>query len=133
MLFVADARSVSVTGQRSKDHFERCVKLLIDAGALKKATPEQAGEVLDGAMLTGGLGGNATVLKMLLDAGLSPELPSPDAEDREGKKMSVRAYFEDFYSRHQTTYRFIDNLKVLLDMLAAADKGSTTKVNERTE
>jgi ankyrin repeat protein len=121
-VFVAAARSATIPGQRSKDHFERCVKLLIDAGALKNATPEQAGEVLDGPMLTGGMGGNATVLKMLLDAGLSPELPEPDAERRGDKKMSVLAYYQNFYSTHQNSYRFTDNLKLLLDMLKQADR-----------
>ena len=58
--------------QRSQDHFEKTVKMMIDTGALKKMIPEQNGKILDAAIETRNPGGNAMVLKMLLDAASAP-------------------------------------------------------------
>jgi ankyrin repeat protein/beta-lactamase regulating signal transducer with metallopeptidase domain len=111
--------------QRSKDHFERTVKLLIDAGTLKKTTPEQNGNILSAAVDTRYPGGNITVLKMLLDAGLSPELP---LTDESGKKLnSVIGFYRDLYIKHKDDNGWISAMKPQLDMLEAADKGSTSK------
>jgi hypothetical protein len=51
---VNNSFSLSTLGRRSQDHFERCVKLLIDAGTLKNVTPEEGGHMLSAAMLRAG-------------------------------------------------------------------------------
>ena len=107
--------------QRSKDHFERTVKLLIDAGTLKNITPEQSGQILSAAIDTRYPGGNATVLKMLMEAGLSPKLP---LTDRSGKKVnSVIGYYRDLYAKGKDTNNLVSDIKPMLDMLAASEKG----------
>jgi beta-lactamase regulating signal transducer with metallopeptidase domain/ankyrin repeat protein/tetratricopeptide (TPR) repeat protein len=121
---------IPIHGGRSKEQFERSVKLLIDAGTLKNVTSEEGGKMLSYAILTGGKGGNPVMLQMLLDVGLSPELPMP-VEDGE-KKMSVLSYCQDLYSNHPNDYRWSDKLKPLIDMLQKADPSSTTKTT-RTE
>jgi ankyrin repeat protein len=111
--------------QRSKDHFEKTVKLLIDSGTLKSMTPEQGGKVLDAAIGTRNPGGNATVVKMLLDAGLSPELP---LTDESGKKLnSVIGFYRDFYAKNKVANSWAKDLKPLIDMLEAADKAMPAK------
>ncbi len=115
--------------QRSKDHFEKTVRILIDAGALKTVAPKTAGLILTAPIQTRAGGGNAIVLKMLLDAGLSPELLMPYEELREGKKTSVIAYYRDLYAQHKSEIYQPDQLKLLLDMLEAADKGSAPKAD----
>jgi beta-lactamase regulating signal transducer with metallopeptidase domain/ankyrin repeat protein len=113
--------------QRSKDHFENTVKLLIDAGTLKKITPEQSGQILDAAIDTRYPDGNATVLKMLLDAGLSPELP---ITDKSGKRLnSVIGYYRDLYIKDKDSTNLVSGIKPMLDMLEAADKGAGTNAN----
>jgi len=112
--------------QRSQDHFEKIVKLLINAGALKGLTPEQKGRILDAAIDTRNPGGNAAVLKMLLDAGLSPDLP---LTDEAGKKFgSVVGYYRDLYAKDKDHNGLGSEIKPLLDILEAAEKGGEPKV-----
>jgi hypothetical protein len=56
---------------------------------------------------------------MLLDAGLSPELPMHVQTGV--KKVSVLSYYQDFYLKRQKYCRFIDKLKVMLGMLEKSD------------
>ncbi|MCE0497482.1 MAG: ankyrin repeat domain-containing protein [Methylacidiphilales bacterium] len=120
--------------QRSKDHFERTAKLLIDAGALKTTTSEQNGQILVGAIDTRDPGGNTTVLKMLLEAGLSPESPMPYLKNGE-KPNSVIGYYRDFYRKNKddpSNGPFAAMIKPFLDMLEAADKSATPKADAGT-
>jgi ankyrin repeat protein len=57
--------------QRSKDHFEKTIRLLIDAGGLKGFSEHQSADILCASIFTRYPSGNPTVVKMLLDAGLS--------------------------------------------------------------
>jgi ankyrin repeat protein/beta-lactamase regulating signal transducer with metallopeptidase domain len=57
--------------QRSKDHFEKTTKLLIDAGGLKSLSEKNQAKLLCAAIFSRYPGGNQNVIKMLLDAGLS--------------------------------------------------------------
>ena len=82
--------------QLPKENFEKCVKLLIDAGTLKKLTPEQGGRILAAAIETRNPGGNSSVLKSLLDAGLRPDLPF---SRQSGKTSTVITYFRKKYDQ----------------------------------
>jgi ankyrin repeat protein/beta-lactamase regulating signal transducer with metallopeptidase domain len=116
--------------QRSKDHFEKTVRILIDAGALKTAKPEMAGAILEASLGTRMGSPNGTVLKMLLDAGLSPDLPLGYSVVARSKPNSVINYYRDYYNKNKDDPVFGDRvleLKPLLDMLEAADKGSTPR------
>ena len=73
----AAENSTPYPDQRSKEHFEKCVQTLIDAGALKNATPVEKGLVLASGIGTRQGPPNATVVKLVLDAGVSPEVPMP--------------------------------------------------------
>ncbi len=66
--------------ERTKDHFENTVKILIDAGALKGISAENSAEVLQSAIFTRQGPGNLAVVKMLLDAGLSLDAPGKDGK-----------------------------------------------------
>ena len=69
-ILVAVERSTVVRPARSRDHFETTVKLLIDAGALKKIPFDESGKILYSSIYYGG-NADLSILKMLLDAGLS--------------------------------------------------------------
>jgi hypothetical protein len=110
----------------SKEHFERTVKLLIDAGALKKLTPEESGNVLASSLSTRQGPGNPVVLKMLLDAGLSPQSPMPDYR-KTGKKNSVIGYYRDFYNQNKDKDSYyVTIMKPMLDILEKADATKST-------
>jgi len=53
-------------------HYEHLLRTLLDTGALQELTDKEKGRLLSQAV------GHPTLLKMLLDAGLSPELPLID-------------------------------------------------------
>ena len=113
--------------QRNKDHFEKTLKLLIDSGALNNLSAEQKGRILDAVIDTRNPGGNATALKMLLDAGLSPELPLTDFQ---GAKLgSVIAHFREWRVKNPEDDF---HLYPLIDMLEAADKGAAPKADAAT-
>jgi ankyrin repeat protein len=57
--------------QRSKDHFEKTIKLLIGAGALKGLSEQEQAKLLIAAIFSRYPGGNQNVIQMLLDSGLS--------------------------------------------------------------
>jgi ankyrin repeat protein/beta-lactamase regulating signal transducer with metallopeptidase domain len=112
--------------QRSKDHFEKTVRILIDAGALKTAKPEMAGAILEASLGTRMGSPNGTVLKMLLDAGLSPDLPLGYSVVARSKPDSVINCYRDYYNKNKDDPVFGDrvlDLKPLLDMLEAAVPG----------
>jgi ankyrin repeat protein len=101
--------------QRSKDHFEKTLKLLIDANALNNLSPEEKGRLLDAVIDTRNPGGNLTALKMLLAAGLSPNLPMTDEK---GKNYGiVLSYYRDLRAKNPQ-----DNFNIfpLIDLLEAA-------------
>jgi ankyrin repeat protein len=112
--------------QRTKDHFEKTVRILLDAGALKNITPDMAGLVLAGPLGTRQGPPNATVLKMLLDAGLSPELPMPYLAENGEKPDTVIGYYRKFYQKFKNnpSYQTVPQLEPLLNMLEAADKAT---------
>jgi beta-lactamase regulating signal transducer with metallopeptidase domain/ankyrin repeat protein len=116
--------------QRTKDHFEKTEKLFLDAGALKSLTDGQKGEILSAAIASRNPGGNVTVLKMLLDAGLSPELPVMDSS---GNKLgTVLGTNRDWCAKYpHDAERF--KMQPLLDMLEAADKGAAGKSETSTQ
>lgn len=119
-------------GQRSKDHFEKTVQILIDAGALKTVTPDWAGSILAAPIGTRQGPPNAAVLKMLLDAGISPESPMPFIVENGEKPNSVIGYYRELYQKNKDDPVYADKaaaLKPLLDMLEAADKGASANPN----
>jgi bla regulator protein BlaR1 len=65
--------------QRSAEHFEKCVKLLLDAGASFK----KPGSLMQTAILTRNPGGNPKIMTMLAEAGVDP-----DPEINKGLKLS---------------------------------------------
>jgi len=68
--------------QRTIDHFEKTVRLLIEAGGLKGLSEGDSAKLLAGAIFTRYPGGNQRVVQMLLDAGLSLK-----ARDEQGKSV----------------------------------------------
>jgi beta-lactamase regulating signal transducer with metallopeptidase domain/ankyrin repeat protein len=116
--------------QRPRSHFEETVRLLINAGALKTVPPDVGGYLLSAAMATRQGGPNATVLKMLLDAGLSPESPMPYIVENGEKPNTVIGYYRDFNAKYKNNPIYagqVSALKPVLDMLGAADKGAGSK------
>jgi ankyrin repeat protein len=67
--------STPYPNQRPKADFEATVRLLLDAGALRDASPEEKAKVLAEAIITRYSPPNPTVVKMLLDAGADPGVP----------------------------------------------------------
>ncbi len=118
----------------SKEHYERVIQLLIDAGALKTINPDWTGRLLAQAMGPCWGDPDAVVLQKLLAAGLNPEVPMPYLAERGEKPNSVIGHYLDFYAKHKEDpgYRDVTSkLKPLLDMLQAASTGklSTTDVS----
>ncbi|HEX4139284.1 MAG TPA: M56 family metallopeptidase [Candidatus Methylacidiphilales bacterium] len=119
--------STPYPNERPREHFEKAARLLLDAGALKDATPEEKGWVLAASVGTRQGPPNLTVLKMLLDAGLSPELPMPYLKERGEKPESVISYVRDWYQKlKEPVYPpdFAAQRKSTLDLLEAADKNA---------
>jgi hypothetical protein len=119
--------SIPYFTKRTQDHFERGVKLLIDAGALKQLTQIQAGKILEAAIGTRLGPPDTTVLKMLLDQGLSPELPAPQIEE---KPNSVIGSIRDYYNKYRSSgdpYEegSASQIKPALDLLEKADAAGT--------
>jgi bla regulator protein blaR1 len=124
-VYQAGFNSYPYSNQRSKDHFEKTVRILIDAGALKNITPDMAGLVLAGPLGTRQGPPNSTVLKMVLDAGVSPESPMPYLAENGEKPNTVIGYYREYYQKRKddpTYASFAANIKPLLDLLEAADK-----------
>jgi beta-lactamase regulating signal transducer with metallopeptidase domain/ankyrin repeat protein len=124
-LWQAAENSFPYLDQRSKDHFEKTVRMLIDAGALKTVAPEMAGMILSAPIQTRQGLPNPAVLKMLLDAGMDPEVPMPYIEDNGEKPNSVIGYYREYYSKNKDDPTYApaaERIKPLLEMLEAADK-----------
>ena len=79
-VMAAANNSTPYDDERSKDHFEKAVQILIDAGALKGISAEHSVEVLQSAIFTRQGPGNLAVVKMLLAAGLSVDAPGKDGK-----------------------------------------------------
>jgi ankyrin repeat protein len=73
--------------QRGKEHFERTIQLLIDAGGLNGITEEQSAKLFSAAIFSRNPRGNPAVVKMLIDAGLKLE-----SRDSNGKTILQRAH-----------------------------------------
>ncbi|MDR1191127.1 MAG: ankyrin repeat domain-containing protein [Verrucomicrobiales bacterium] len=84
--------------ERDKERYERCVRLLLDAGALQNAKPENIGSALHSAIRGRYAGGNPVILQMLLDAGCDPNSP---LEFSDGKKVWLRSPSALEYFRQQ--------------------------------
>ena len=124
ILMAVQRSTVSAPTDRSRNHFENCVKLLINAGALKDVPADEAGKILYMSVYYGG-GADLAVLKQLLDVGLSPQSPSLDTQ---GKPLIdyVRSDYQAATPVHAA------NLKPVLDMLEAADMGARPKTTDTT-
>jgi len=110
----------------SPEVFEKVMRRLVDADAVRNATLEQQGYLLSQASMSfpGGRP-DAALLKMLLDAGADPKAPMPRGEGE--KPISVIGYFRDFYTRHKGDSEDgprAAQIKPLLDLLEAADSSS---------
>ncbi|MGB8354571.1 MAG: M56 family metallopeptidase [Chthoniobacteraceae bacterium] len=113
---------------RSQEHYDRAANLLIDAGALKKINQQQTGIILSTSMESATGKGNAVVLKMLLDAGLSARTPIPMALSN-GKKATVIDFYSDRYRQYEKSGKSFEikqapDLKQMLDLLEKADANS---------
>jgi len=127
-LWQAAENSTPYNDQKPKEDFEKCVRVLIDAGALKGATPEMQGYILASGLGTRQGPPNAAVVKMLLDAGISPEVPMPYIVENGEKPNSVIGYYRDWYAKKKDDPVYssmAETMKPLLDLLEAADKGSS--------
>jgi bla regulator protein BlaR1 len=98
--------------QVTLDHYERIMRLLLDTGAIRSLTDIEKGRVLSEAV------GHPTLLKMLLDAGLSPELPVVDPF---GKNYGTVLTFNHDASAKDPGDAV---LKASVDLLEAADKAA---------
>ncbi|MDR1305474.1 MAG: ankyrin repeat domain-containing protein [Verrucomicrobiales bacterium] len=74
--------------RRAGEHFERCVRLLLDAGALTDAQPRDIGRLLYVSIFNCQPDGNPAILQLLLDAGCDPNSP---LEFSDGKKVWLRS------------------------------------------
>jgi beta-lactamase regulating signal transducer with metallopeptidase domain/ankyrin repeat protein len=122
-LAVAANNSTPYDDQRPASDFEKTIHLLIDAGGIKNATPEERGSILYCAFGTRHGPPNTAVIKMLIGAGISPESPMPPAIDAEGKlsgnKTSVIDAVRELRNErpgYAASYRGV------IDLLEAADK-----------
>ncbi len=118
-------------GKRQKIHYERTVKLLLDAGVVKAIPEDKASIPLLSAIDTygGGRGGdpngNPAVLKMLLDAGLSPEAPMTIYLSA-GKTMRV-PFITEYRNEYQSAKgqaedaQWAAGFKPFMDLLEDAD------------
>ena len=133
----ASENSDPYENQRPRSHFEAAARLLIDAGGLKKLPGDLEGYLLSAAIETRHGGPNATVLKMLLAAGLNPRAPMPYIVDNGEKPNSVIGYYRDFYIKYKedpTNASHAILIKPLLEMLEAADKGGvSTSLTQRPD
>jgi beta-lactamase regulating signal transducer with metallopeptidase domain/ankyrin repeat protein len=114
----------------SKEYYERVIQMLLDAGAAKNITAEWSGIVLAKAISPCWGEPNPEVLQKLLAAGLSPEAPMPDLEERGEKPNSIIGYYRDYYQKNlqnPARSQSATRLKPLLDLLEAADKDAGTK------
>jgi ankyrin repeat protein/beta-lactamase regulating signal transducer with metallopeptidase domain len=129
-VYQAGFNSFPYSEQRSKDHFEKTVRILIDAGAVKNITPDMAGLVLAGPLGTRQGPPNPTVLKMLLDAGLSPDSPMAYLAENGEPPNTVIGYYRDYYQKRKGDPVYAEQaaaIKPLLDLLEAADKSAPPK------
>jgi len=128
---VLESRAYEVgESTRSQDHYDQAAKLLIDAGALKKINQQQAGIILSTAMESATGKGNAVVLKMLLDGGLSARTPMPLALSN-GKNPTVIDFYRDRYRQYEKSGKSFEikqapDLKQMLDLLEKAAKPMPT-------
>jgi len=106
----------------SKNHFERTVQLLLDAGSLKGLAPELSGDILVAAIWTRcGGGGDPLVVQALLDAGVRPDAP---AKSRDGAVRPAIEIIREEYARGRSMGERGDHVKPFLEMLERAEKGS---------
>ncbi len=66
--------------QRGKEHFEKTIKILLAAGALKGISQDESARILESAIFTRQGPGNQAVVKMLLEAGLSLDAPGKNGK-----------------------------------------------------
>jgi ankyrin repeat protein len=79
-LMSAAGNATPYNDQLDKEHFEKTVQILIAAGALNGISEDTAAMVLQSAIFTRQGPGNLTVVKMLLDQGLSLEARGKDGK-----------------------------------------------------
>ena len=125
-MWQATENSTPYDDQRPKVDFEKCVRMLLDAGALKGSTPEEQGYVLSSGMGTRQGPANVAVLKMLLGSGISPGVPMPYIVQNGEKPNSVIGYYRDRYQKDKDDPQRASaapDMKRVLDLLEAEDKG----------
>jgi bla regulator protein BlaR1 len=98
--------------QRSREHFERCVRMLLDAGAAKGDNSKE--RLMQSAVFTRNPGGNEPVMEMLAQAGV-------DTNPVVGKKGSQQIYLmeevQDSYKKGYCDAPLVETL-VKLNKLA---------------
>ncbi len=114
--------------------FEKTVRLLLDGGAQKNATPGQIGTALASSIQTRQGPANVTALKMLLDAGLSPDSPLPGLTQAGLPPNTVIGYFRESYAKWKNDPKYLgmaEELKPQLDLLeqAASKTGARDATN----
>jgi len=106
----------------AKNHFERTVQLLLDAGSLRSVAPELSGDILVAAIWTRcGGGGDPLVVQALLDAGVRPDAP---AKSRDGAIKPAIEIVREEYARERSMGGRGEHFKSFLEMLEGAEKGS---------
>jgi ankyrin repeat protein len=130
-LWQAAENSTPYLNQLSRDHFEKTVRILLDAGALKSATQEEQGYILSGTIGTRQGPPNINVAKMLLDAGADPKAPMPYLVENGQKADSVNGYFQSCYAKDKADPKRTGQaaeLKPVIDVLdaKAGEKNTST-------
>jgi len=107
-------------GYPRKQGTEKTIAALIQAGAFRGISEDQAAGYLLGAFISK----NPVTLKQLLDAGLSPRSKRSEPPDDQGKTAleTIRQWYAKIAAEPEA-----NDFKPLLDMLEAADNGAASK------
>jgi beta-lactamase regulating signal transducer with metallopeptidase domain/ankyrin repeat protein len=101
-------------------HYEHLLRAMLDTGALRDLTDKEKGRILSQSV------GHPSLVKMLLDAGLSPELPLIDLTNQ--SHGTVISHVRESVAQSPPDA----NLKASLELLEAADKGASKTGSDTT-
>jgi bla regulator protein BlaR1 len=94
--------------QRSREHFERCVRMLLDAGATKGNNPDD--QLMAIAVFTRNPGGNEIVMEMLAQAGVDA---NPIVDNRGSRQIRLMEAVQDSYKKGNSDAPLVETLAKL--------------------
>lgn len=103
--------------QRSREHFERCVRMLIDAGAIKGDDSKEP--LMDAAVFTRYPGGNETVMEMLAQAGVDA---NPVVDKEGSRQIRLMEAVQDSYKKGYCDAPLVETLVKLNKLTAPVAK-----------